>query len=189
MEYTTETFASPKTQQSILLDGTRTDIIQWLTWNDPNGVWSDADSAAEGWKPITLEQARASMRKAIDDSSEKLKISYSTDIDFDPNLPADADETGCRDWLRKLCRDFGLGFHPDTQASDYKNWEGLPLPPDIVAALDDSIERTFRMLGDELPYDICAEVAEKMLAELVSLPDLNSFPSSPLPGQTIANQP
>ena len=117
---------------------------------------------------MTLEQARASMRAAVSPAAGGIKIAYSNSIDFDALLPAGVDEEGCKEWLRKLCRDFGLGFHPDTPASDYTNSEGLPLPPDVVAALDDSMDRAFEILDEETLYTVCAEVAERTLAELVA---------------------
>lgn len=171
MQHTARDFRSPEVQRGILLNGSREDIIRWLAWNDPNGVWSDEDSEAEGWRPMTLEQAKASMREAVGGSPSELKVAYSTSIDFDPNLPADADEDGCKEWLRKLCRDFGLGFHPDTPASDYRNREGLPLPPDVVSALDDSLDRVFEILGDEAPYQLCCEVAEEQMPEMFGRPN------------------
>lgn len=53
-------------QQDILAKGTREQIIAWLEWNDPNGVYSDEASAAEGLDPIPLEQARDYMRAQIE---------------------------------------------------------------------------------------------------------------------------
>jgi hypothetical protein len=58
-------FANPETQQAILAAGSREEIIRWLEWNDPNGVWTDEDSAAEGWKRMTFDDARAAMSRAI----------------------------------------------------------------------------------------------------------------------------
>lgn len=171
MQYTAKDFGRPDPQRDILLNGSREDIIRWLSWNDANGVWSDADSRAEGWRSMTLEQARASMRAAVGAEVDGIKIAYSKCIDFDPHLPTDADEETCKAWLRKLCRDFGLGFHPDTPASDYTNWEGLPLPPEVVTALDDSIDQAFEILGDEVLYTVCAEVAEEMLTGLAGQSD------------------
>jgi hypothetical protein len=158
-------FQCPETQRDILLNGSRDDIIQWLRWNDPNGVWSDEDSTAEGLIPMTLQKAQRYMRNAIGGSPSELKVADSTSNDFDPNLPAGADEEACKEWLRRLCRDFGLGFHPDTPAADYIDGEGQSLPPEIVTALDDSIDRAFKILGDEI-YEVCGEVAEDMMAEL-----------------------
>ena len=37
----------------------RRDCIAWLVANDPNGCWSDEDCISEGFKPLTLELARA----------------------------------------------------------------------------------------------------------------------------------
>lgn len=33
-------------------------LINWLAFNDPNGCYTDADMIAEGFEPMTLEQAR-----------------------------------------------------------------------------------------------------------------------------------
>ena len=40
-----------------------------VDWNDPNGVWIDEDSEAEGWQPITLEAARSAMRRALSEAT------------------------------------------------------------------------------------------------------------------------
>lgn len=53
-------------QQQILTNGSREMVIHWLEWNDPNGVYSDADSIAEGLAPLTLEQARKLMKEQLD---------------------------------------------------------------------------------------------------------------------------
>ena len=52
---------SPARQQWLLRHGTRPDLIAWLVWNDPNGVWTDSDSESEGMLPLTLEDARNHM--------------------------------------------------------------------------------------------------------------------------------
>jgi hypothetical protein len=57
-------------QTRLVETGTREEIIAWLEWNDPNGVWNDKDSEAEGWQPITLEGARSAMRKALSESGD-----------------------------------------------------------------------------------------------------------------------
>lgn len=169
MRFSPKDFQFPETQQDILLNGTREDLIQWLQWNDRNGVWSDEDSATEGWKPMTLEQARACMRVSLGRSSGGREIKYSQSMNFNPRLPDNIDADGCKAWLRQLCHDFGVGFHPDTPASDYVNEEGLPLPPDVVSALDGSVRRAFEILGEEVLYTVCAEIAEVMLADLLDL--------------------
>ena len=38
-------------------DSARDAVAAWLAWNDPNGVFTDADSAAEGMRPISLPLA------------------------------------------------------------------------------------------------------------------------------------
>jgi len=55
----------PARQARILNEGTREDVIQWLAWNDANGVYTDEASKAEGLEPLTLEQARSIMRDQL----------------------------------------------------------------------------------------------------------------------------
>ncbi len=61
-------FADTEAQRAMLAAGSREEIIRWLEWNDSNGVWSDEDSAAEGWRSISLEDARAAMARALENS-------------------------------------------------------------------------------------------------------------------------
>jgi len=56
----------PFVQLDILENGTRNDVINWLCWNDRNGCYRDDDAIAEGYDPLTLEQARDIMRRWID---------------------------------------------------------------------------------------------------------------------------
>ena len=51
----------------LLHHGTRDEVIDWLCWCDPNGVWTDADSKAEGMQPLSLEAARAKVAEMIED--------------------------------------------------------------------------------------------------------------------------
>lgn len=37
---------------------TREQAIEWLCWNDPNGIYTDEQSKAEGLPPITLREAK-----------------------------------------------------------------------------------------------------------------------------------
>jgi len=53
-------------QLDILENGTRNDVINWLCWNDRNGCYRDDDAIAEGYDPLTLEEARDIMRGQID---------------------------------------------------------------------------------------------------------------------------
>jgi hypothetical protein len=59
-------FQSHKFQMELIEQGSREQILHWLTWNDPNGVYVDEHSSAEGKSPLTLEQARDIMRDQID---------------------------------------------------------------------------------------------------------------------------
>lgn len=43
-------------------------LIAYCRWNDPDGCYSDADSAADGLSPVTLEQLRAIIRDWMRDS-------------------------------------------------------------------------------------------------------------------------
>lgn len=58
-----------KTFQELLLkNGTREQLLAWLTWNDPNGTYSDQGSIDEGWSPLTLEEAREIMARQSEES-------------------------------------------------------------------------------------------------------------------------
>ena len=46
----------------------RDQLIAFLVWNDPNGVYTDADSEAEGYELLTLERVRLLVAKAIEES-------------------------------------------------------------------------------------------------------------------------
>jgi hypothetical protein len=61
-------FRSATFQQKLLSSGTREEIIAWLTWNDRNGIYTDADSRLDGYPPLTLESAREQMQKVLDES-------------------------------------------------------------------------------------------------------------------------
>ena len=59
-------FHEPEIQRWLLEQGTRQQIIVWLIWNDPNGIYTDRDSEAEGYPSLTIATARAAMRRALD---------------------------------------------------------------------------------------------------------------------------
>ena len=42
-----------------ILQASREFCIQWLASNDRNGCYTDDDMEAEGWEPMTLNNARA----------------------------------------------------------------------------------------------------------------------------------
>ena len=58
-------------------------------------------------------------------------------------LPANADGEACREWLRQVCSNFGIGFHLDTSAADYLSEDGTPLSLEVASTFDDSIHRVF----------------------------------------------
>jgi hypothetical protein len=69
-------------------------------------------------------------------------------------------------WLSQLVRDFGSGFHLDTDPVDYVLPDGQPcFTNDQCRTLMESLDRLFRILGDQRPYEIGAEVASMLLAE------------------------
>ena len=82
------------------------------------------------------------------------------------NLPKDATQETASIWLRQLVRDFGIGFHLDTRSRDYVGPDGASLFTESQCdVLESSINRLFEILGDDLPYDICADEALIMMAE------------------------
>jgi len=56
---------APRVQERILIEGTREQIIAWLVWNDPNGIYTDEDSAAEGYAVLTRVRAAQIMREQL----------------------------------------------------------------------------------------------------------------------------
>ena len=49
---------------------TRIELLNILEWNDSNGVWSDADSIAEGFDIMSYADALAKVREVILESQE-----------------------------------------------------------------------------------------------------------------------
>lgn len=43
----------------------REKLISWLNWNDPNGIWSDEESIAERYEPLTRETACSYILKLL----------------------------------------------------------------------------------------------------------------------------
>lgn len=50
----------------------RSQLIAWLCWNDPNGVYTDKDSENDGLPPITLAEAREIAIKQIKENDHVL---------------------------------------------------------------------------------------------------------------------
>ena len=61
-------FHLPEFQKALLQSGTRDQLIEWLTWNDPNGFYTDADTVSEASPLLTIERARAIMRRQTEES-------------------------------------------------------------------------------------------------------------------------
>jgi hypothetical protein len=58
-------FHLPATQDWILEHGHREDVIEWLVWNDRNGIYSDEACEMEGVDKLTLESAKELMKSFI----------------------------------------------------------------------------------------------------------------------------
>jgi len=58
-------FGTAEIQEWLLKVGSREQLICWLVWNDPNGIYTDDDSLAEGYSPLSLEQARETMQEIL----------------------------------------------------------------------------------------------------------------------------
>lgn len=59
-------YPTQEIQDWLVMHGSREQIIDWLVWNDGNGVYTDEDSEAEGYEPLTLDHARSAMRKVLE---------------------------------------------------------------------------------------------------------------------------
>lgn len=57
--------ASEEILNSFLNDATREELIIWLSWNDPNGVYTDEDSMDEYDNVMTKEEGVDYMKKQI----------------------------------------------------------------------------------------------------------------------------
>ena len=81
-------------------------------------------------------------------------------------LPAAATAEEAVLWLQHLIRDFGLGFHLDSAPEDYVWPDGTDyFTPTECAAMNESLDQLFVILGEERPYDVCADEAFALLAE------------------------
>ncbi|MVX36044.1 hypothetical protein [Myroides sp. LoEW2-1] len=49
---------------------TREQLINWLSWNDPNGVYKDEDSLDEFGNIMTIEEGREIMLRQIEEGRE-----------------------------------------------------------------------------------------------------------------------
>jgi hypothetical protein len=46
---------------------TRAQCIELLAWNDPNGIYTDADSRAEGLPKLKASEARELLKSAVEE--------------------------------------------------------------------------------------------------------------------------
>jgi len=56
---------SPENLDSYLSTSTREEIINWLQWNDPNGVYTDKQSLKEFDNILSKEEAAEIMKRQI----------------------------------------------------------------------------------------------------------------------------
>lgn len=55
----------PKELLGAIRKGGRAEAIALLTWNDPNGVWTDGDLQANGFPPMTDAQAFEALAEQV----------------------------------------------------------------------------------------------------------------------------
>ena len=51
---------------TLLADSSREDVIRWLVWCDPNGLWTDEDVKAAGVRPMTAQECWDMVRYLCD---------------------------------------------------------------------------------------------------------------------------
>ena len=56
----------------VMTSNNRERVISWLCWHDPNGVYTDEDSEAEGMSPLTLDEARQIMRDQLAENADEI---------------------------------------------------------------------------------------------------------------------
>lgn len=65
MQTSVHDYLNPVDQYHILTQGSREQIIDWLEWNDPDGLYNDDAAELEGFAPLTFEILRATMRATM----------------------------------------------------------------------------------------------------------------------------
>ena len=77
-----------------------------------------------------------------------------------PELSTAATPAQCRQWLTRIVREFGPGFHPDTRGDEYiaEGSESPSLTAANAARLDAALDVAFAQLGDTV-YDLCVDCA------------------------------
>ncbi len=54
----------------LLTTWTRHDMIDWLCWNDPNGIWTDEDMRREDMDPMSEEEAVDQIMAFVEETGE-----------------------------------------------------------------------------------------------------------------------
>lgn len=54
----------------LLTTWTRQDMIDWLCWNDRNGIWTDEDMRREDMDPMSEEEAVDQIMAFVEDTGE-----------------------------------------------------------------------------------------------------------------------
>ena len=57
-------------RKRLLATWSRKDLISWLVWNDPNGIWTDKDMIANDMDPMTQEDAVEQVMEFVKDNRE-----------------------------------------------------------------------------------------------------------------------
>jgi hypothetical protein len=87
----THPFNVEATQLDILATGSRAAVIDWLTWNDSNGIYSDADCISEGYPVLTLRVAVGLMADVLSACNPQLDYLTTEYTRFFPTMGS-ADE-------------------------------------------------------------------------------------------------
>ena len=61
------TYDNPEVIREVLDSGDRAQVIEWLCWNDSDGIYTDEDSEREGLEPLDFETAADIMRSQVED--------------------------------------------------------------------------------------------------------------------------
>lgn len=56
-----------------ILNWSREQVIDWLSWNDSNGVYTDEDSLGEFGKVMSIEEGREIMLRQINEGRDILE--------------------------------------------------------------------------------------------------------------------
>jgi len=57
-------------ERARLMKWSREELIDWLRWNDHNGSFTDKDAEAEGWAPLSVEEAVDIIMKHVEENLE-----------------------------------------------------------------------------------------------------------------------